>query len=73
MRTTVPIDRSQELRWLREHRAEYASHWVALDGERLIASGTDAREVFTAARRSGVTRPLVVQVEPPDALPFGGW
>jgi hypothetical protein len=68
-----PIDRSRELRWLSEHRSEYGGEWVALDGERLIASGTDAKEVFAAAQRSGVPRPMVIQVEPANVLPFGGW
>ena len=64
---------AQEMRWLAEHRAEFAGQWVALDGDRLLAAGPQAREVFEAARKTGVERPLVVQVEPPDALPFGGW
>ena len=67
------IDRGREMRWLIEHRDEYAGQWVALAGDRLIAHGSAAREVFAAARAAGVERPLVAQVEPKDALPFGGW
>ncbi len=65
--------RANEIRWLREHREAYAGQWVALDGDRLIASGADAKEVFAAARRSGVARPLIVQVESGHELPFSGW
>lgn len=69
----VPSRFTLEMQWLENHRAEFVGQWVALDGDRLLAHGTVAREVFAAARNSGVELPLVVQVEPPDALPFGGW
>src|SRR5437867_1303249 len=71
--TFHPADSARERRWLAERRGEYAGQSVALDGDRLLAHGTDAREVHRAARRSGVRLPLVVRVEPPDQLPFGGW
>jgi hypothetical protein len=67
------LDLSRELKWLEAHGHEYAGQWVALDGDRLIASGVDAKAVFEAARRSGVARPLLEHVQHPDALPFGGW
>lgn len=46
-------------RWMSAHRHEYAGEWVALDGERLIAHGTAANEVFAAARADGAYLPLV--------------
>ncbi len=63
----------QELKWLRDHRAEYANQWVALDGDRLISAGHSAKEVHTAAKAAGVPHALIVLVEPPDALPFAGF
>lgn len=70
----VPMsDRSQELRWLKEHRQEYMGQWVALDGERLISHGAKAREVFDAARAAGVEVPFIAHLDPPEELPFGGW
>jgi transcriptional regulator with XRE-family HTH domain len=72
-RPARPIDRSRELRWLADHRQQYSGQWVALAGDRLIASGLNPKDVFRAARRSGVNRPLVHRVEPNDTLPFGGW
>jgi hypothetical protein len=67
------IDRSREMRWIREHQAEYADMWVALDGDRVIAADFNAKVVFAAARAASVGRPLFVHMEPRDALPFGGW
>ena len=67
------VDRWPEMRWLETHREQYAGQWVALDGERLVAAGSDGRRVFAMARSSGVARPLIVHLEPSDALPSGGW
>jgi hypothetical protein len=61
------------MRWLAEHRKEYAGQWVALKGSRLLSHGTNAREVFEAARKLGAVNPVFVHIESEDALPFGGW
>lgn len=63
----------REQRWLGEHREEYQGQWVALEGDRLLASGPDGRAVYEAARAAGVRAPLVTRVEPRDELPFAGW
>ncbi len=68
-----PGDCIREMQWLAGHREEYAGQWVALDGNRLLAHGTSAPEVYAKARKSGVRLPLVVQVEPAHQTPFGGW
>jgi hypothetical protein len=62
-----------EYQWLRDHSTEYASQWVALDGDRLVSHGFDVRGVHAAAQASGVECPYLIQVEAEDALPFGGW
>lgn len=67
------IDLSRELRWIEEHRAEYAGQWVAVRGDRLLSSGPDGKEVYEAARAAGDERPFVTRVEPTDELPFAGW
>ena len=67
------IDRTDELQWLENHRNEFAGQWVALHGNQLLSHSVDAREVFAAARQSDVERPLIIQVESSDALPFAGW
>jgi hypothetical protein len=63
----------KEMKWLREHRAEYANQWVALDEDRLISAGSSAKEVHAAAKAAGVRHALIVLVEPPDTPPFAGF
>jgi hypothetical protein len=36
--------RSLEQAWLKQHQAEYAGAWVALEGARLVARRSSARE-----------------------------
>jgi hypothetical protein len=62
-----------EYSWLREHAGEYAGEWVALDEDRLISHGTDVRQVHAAAQAAGVEYPYLLQIDPADAVPFGGW
>ncbi len=68
----VPMkDRSKEMRWLKDHRHEYRGEWVALEGDRLVAHGNDAKEVFAAARH---LEALVEYIHPDYDKPFmGGW
>ena len=66
------VDLSRELRWIEEHRSEYAGQWVAVRGDRLLSSGPGGREVYEAARAAGDERPFVTRVEPADNLPFAG-
>lgn len=65
-------DAEPNRRWMAAHRHEYSGQWVALDGERLIAHGPNAKEVFAAARADGAYLPLVTFILPNDAAPFVG-
>ena len=70
----APInDRREEFLWLANHSGPYADQWVALDGSRLIAHGTELAVVSEAARAAGVDRPLLTHLPPKGELPFGGW
>jgi hypothetical protein len=63
----IPVpDSTREMQWLADHAREYAGQWVALDGDRLIAHGPDARAVYAAANADGAYLPLVHFVEDPD-------
>ena len=59
-------DSTLELQWLVEHARQYAGQWVALDGNRLIAHGLVASEVFDAADADGANLPLITFVEEPE-------
>lgn len=70
----LPVkDMIREAAWLEQHCEEYAGQWVALDGERLVAASTNAKDVLAAARAAGVADALIVRVESRDALPFAGF
>jgi hypothetical protein len=65
---------AKSLRWLHENRKKYSGQWVALDGDRLIASGPTAKEVYSKARAEGVEIPFVELVTEQEPIPFtGGW
>jgi hypothetical protein len=67
--TPIPTpDGKLEVQWLREHRREYIGQWIALDGDRLIAHGTDHQKVFAAADADGAYLPLVTFIEDPDKI-----
>jgi hypothetical protein len=61
------------LRWLDENKAKYLGQWVALDGDRLLAVGTNGKQVYAEAVAAGVAVPLLQQINAEDDLPFGGW
>lgn len=63
----IPVpDSTREMKWVAEHRREYAGQWVALDGDRLIAHGTDSKVVYAAAKADGAYLPMVTFIDDPD-------
>jgi excisionase family DNA binding protein len=58
-------DMTKDMRWLAEHREEYAGKWVAVYEDRLIASGDNARDVYEASDRIGLPQTLVTYIEEP--------
>ena len=65
---------ARSLRWLDENGDKFAGQWVALDGDRLIASGATAKEVYSKAKTEGVEIPFVELVTLQEDAPFtGGW
>ena len=63
----------QERVWINAHRVEYLDQWVALDGDRLLAHGNDAKEVYDEARQQGITAPYLERVSPKQEAFMGGW
>lgn len=58
--------------WLENHKEEYRGQWVALHNGVLIAHGTDGEAVVKTVHQTGVKMPLILFIEPADALPFAG-
>ena len=69
----APLDCSKEMEWLAKHGNKYTGLWVVLEGDRLVSSGPDGNKVYETAVRLGAVRPFLIQIQPPDELPFGGW
>jgi hypothetical protein len=67
------IDRSREMAWITAHRQEYLGEWVALDGERLIAHGSDPMSFRYKVRSEGIQRPFIVHIHEEPGPFMGGW
>ena len=65
-------DRTLELKWIEEHKHEYAGQWVALEGDRLIAASPIRAEISAAVKADGAKLPLIHRIASPDEpLPIG--
>ncbi|MCY7344897.1 MAG: DUF5678 domain-containing protein [Pyrinomonadaceae bacterium] len=62
----------RSLKWIEEHKEEFDGQWVALDGDTLLAHGSDGKKVHAEAQAKGVLTPLMERIKAKD-LPFGGW
>jgi Family of unknown function (DUF5678) len=60
------------LKWIDEHKEEFDGQFVLLDGDRLIARGTDPKPLYDAAREKGIEIPFVKRIKAKQ-LPFGVW
>lgn len=61
--------RSRELAWRNTHMGTlraFSGQWVALEGEEIVAHGSDPVGVVNEARRAGVALPYVFYVESPE-------
>jgi hypothetical protein len=63
-------DRSREIEWLKENRAQYVDRWVVVEGDRLVAADSDALKAYDAAIAGGIEVPFLIHVLPEDPLPF---
>ncbi len=60
-------------RWLEKNREKYMNQWVCLDGDKLIAHGTDALEVDRQAREAGIKSPFLEHIVEEPEFFTGGW
>jgi len=65
-------DRTREWQWIESHKQEYAGQWVALEGDRLVASSPNRSDISAALKTAGAKRPLIHRISSPDDLPYIG-
>lgn len=58
------------MKWLEENREEFDGQWVALDGDTLLAHGTDGKKVHAHAQAKGVQTPLMHRVSVKETQTF---
>ena len=67
-------DSSREMTWIAKPHRAFVNQWVALDGDNVVAHGSDGKAVYESARAQGVTSPFLHFVQERNDTPFvGGW
>jgi len=66
---------ARSLRWLHESPEKYSGQWVALNGDRLIANGPTAKEVYSKANAEALRYRSLnwSQTQSQCRLPEGGF
>lgn len=62
----------QAMKWIDENRQEYLGMWVALDGDTLLACGSDGKTVRAEAVKKSSNTPLMHLVTLSETQPFLG-
>ena len=74
VRSPAPFNaRAKEREWLRVNSSRYAGKWLVIEGDALIAEGSDALVVLQRARQQGIAVPFLIHVPVEPRPPFGGW
>lgn len=63
--------RTRELEWRRTHRealCNFAGQWVVLEGEAIVAHGTDPQQAVIEARAKGIQVPYIFYVGKPTTV-----
>jgi hypothetical protein len=67
-------DRRAEMAWAEKPGPEYRGKWVVLEGETVVATGSDPSRIYAEARQSGISSPFLIYIPREEPLPFaGGW
>ena len=71
----VPIrDRHVEMAWAAAPDPRYIGTWVVLEGNQVIASGSDAKRLYDDVRNRGIDSPFLIFVSSEEGqLDQGGW
>lgn len=66
--------RHRRLEWLKSHREEHGGQYVALDGDQLLAVGSNYRIAREKALAAGKPNAFVTYLSKPDEIAeMGGW
>jgi hypothetical protein len=65
--------KARRLAWIQANREEYAGLYVALDDDRLVATGKTLPEAAHKAKHAGVEKPFLVRLTSETEVVFGGW
>ncbi len=67
-------ERRAEMAWAARPDSRFIGQWVVLEGDQVVANGTNAKQTYEAARRRGIASPFVIYVSGEEQEPFaGGW
>ncbi len=67
-------DRSAEMAWASSPDAQFFGKWVVLEGRKVVASGSNPKQLYDDVRAQGLTSPFLIFVSPAEQSPFvGGW
>ncbi len=67
-------DRSAEMAWAASPDPQFVGEWVVLEGEQVVASGSDPKRLYEDVRAQGISSPFLIFVSSDDHQPFaGGW
>ena len=61
------------MKWVHEHQREYKNHYVALEGDRLIAASPDFKVVSEAMDKDNAKIPFFTYIEDPDNITHIIW
>lgn len=60
--------------WAARPDAQFFGQWVVLEGQQVVASGSNPRLLYEKALAKGRSSPFVIFVSPDEQAPFaGGW
>jgi hypothetical protein len=66
--------RSAEMVWASRPDSQFLGKWVVLEGGRVVASGSDPKQLYEDVRARGISSPFLIFVSPDEQEPFaGGW
>ena len=67
-------NRSAEMTWASHPDAQFIGKWVVLQGDHVVASGSNPKQLYEDVRAKGDSSPFLIFVSPDEQEPFaGGW